>query len=358
MLSDPSPKDGFRFGLEAEFLLCDARSMRPLWHRDLQFESLNAALEAIPVGGYDCASFKVEPPHLKASPYVVEGYHLPDPEMNPIDLLPKGVEIRTPIRSSIDGSIEALKTLHERMQHALNDLGYRAAALSFHPTEVHFEGPRNKRRHDFWQWAMEAMVTYGPDVNVGVPESVAAGLDLKDLSHKVNYYVPALTALTLASPLRNGELWRFRGHIGKSVRTYHRSATAPAIEIHPDEGLRLELKSFEMTTSLDDYRNYFLLWLGLILDRRLKGRASDQTRIYDLGRVAWEGVAADTVSSRATEVLDIIPDTLCSRGFDCSSLELLRKRLDTRRVPADDIAEIFEREKSVAQTLEYLCELK
>jgi hypothetical protein len=64
------------------------------------------------------------------------------------------------------------------------------------------------------------------------------------------------------------------------------------------------------------------------------------------------------VSSRATEVLDTIPDTLSSWGFDCTSLELLRKRLDTRRVPADDIAEIFERENSVERTLEYLSELK
>jgi hypothetical protein len=47
---------------------------------------------------------------------------------------------------------------------------------------------------------MEAMLTYGPDVNVSLPESVARGLDLKDLHQKINYYVPALTALTLGSP--------------------------------------------------------------------------------------------------------------------------------------------------------------
>src|SRR4051794_40658381 len=39
-------RDGFRFGLEAEFLLVDAASFRPLWHRDLKFETLNSALEA------------------------------------------------------------------------------------------------------------------------------------------------------------------------------------------------------------------------------------------------------------------------------------------------------------------------
>src|SRR5437016_1763000 len=129
-----SDRDGFRFGLEAEFLLVNAESFRPLWHPDLEFEKLNAALETIPVDDFRCDGLKTEPPHRMPKPFVVEGYHLPDPNMNPIDLLPKGVEIRTPICRSIDDCLAALKTLHARLQHALAELGYRAAALSFHPT--------------------------------------------------------------------------------------------------------------------------------------------------------------------------------------------------------------------------------
>src|SRR5436190_7164362 len=112
-------RNGFHFGLEAEFLLVDAASIRPLWYHDLKFEMLNAALEAIPVDDFRCDDFKIEPPHRKASPYVVEGYHLPDPDMNPIDLLPKGVEIRTPICASIDECLASLKVLHARLQQAL-----------------------------------------------------------------------------------------------------------------------------------------------------------------------------------------------------------------------------------------------
>jgi carboxylate-amine ligase len=52
--------------------------------------------------GGQCDRFKVEPPHRKPGPYIVEGYHIPDAEMKPIDLLPKGVEIRTPICGSIE----------------------------------------------------------------------------------------------------------------------------------------------------------------------------------------------------------------------------------------------------------------
>jgi AraC-like DNA-binding protein len=176
-------QNGFQFGLEAEFLLVDAISFRPLWHHDLTFKTLNATLEAIAVDDFRCDSFKVEPPHRKASPYVVEGYHLPDPQMRPIDLLPKGVEIRTPVCASIEECLGSLKTLHERLQHSLAELGCQAAALSFHPTEVDFEGPQNKRRHDFWQWAMEAMVTYGPDVNISLPKNLAARIDLADLKY-------------------------------------------------------------------------------------------------------------------------------------------------------------------------------
>jgi carboxylate-amine ligase len=349
-------RDSFQFGIEAEFLLVDADTFRPLWHHDLNFGRLNDVLERIPADDFQCENFKVEPPHKKSGPYIVEGYHLPDPEMNPIDLLPKGVEIRTPVRTSIDQCIEALKTLHERLQHALADVGTQAVALSFHPTQTEFTGPQNKRRYDFWQWAMEAMLTYGPDINVSLPEDVARGLDLKDLHHKINFYVPALTALTLGSPLRGGKPWHIRGRVGKSVRTYHRSAAAPAVEIHPDEGMRLELKPFEMTCSLVDYRNYFLMWLALLLDDGLPGRASDQTRIYDLG-IACKGLDAETVIERANRVLERAPSVLSQWGFDCTSLQRLRERLAAKRLPADDILAIYESEQSVPETLRHLSSL-
>ena len=60
----------------------------------------------------------------------------------------------------------------------------------------------------------------------------------------------------------------------------------------PEEAGRLEYKTFEATCRLDDFSAYFLLWLELLLDEGLRGRASDQTRTYDLGAVARYGLAA------------------------------------------------------------------
>ena len=205
---------------------------------------------------------------------------------------------------------------------------------------------------------MEAMTTYGPDINVTVPPGLAAALDLHELHGKVNYYAPALTALSLASPLYCGDLWRIRGRVGKSVRTYHRSTIAPAISTHPDENLRLEFKPFEMSRSLSDYHNYFLLWLALILNRELEGRATEQTRIYDMGQIARCGLDAETVRTRAREVLTTTPKTLEPWGFDCGPLHHFWTRLEAERLPADEIIELFDREKSIPGVLRHLVDLQ
>ena len=75
---------GFHFGLEAEYLLVDAETFRPLWHPDLSFDELNAAFEAIPVGDLPpLDGLDLEPPHRRLMPFAVEGYHLPAPNLGP-----------------------------------------------------------------------------------------------------------------------------------------------------------------------------------------------------------------------------------------------------------------------------------
>lgn len=335
----------FRFGIEAEFLLVDAETSRPLWHKDLQFSTLNGAFETIdtsdlpPLDGLD-----LEAPHRKCMPYIVEGYHVPGPDQIPIDILPKGAEIRTPVCRSIEECVECLKTLHDRLADALLPLGYRLASLSHHPTESFFHGPKNKRRHDFWQWAMEVMTTYGPDINISLPSELNSRLDIQELHAKVNYYGPAMAAFSLASPLCEGGLWTIRGTVGKSMRTYRRSAIAPAIELHPEEQGRMEFKLFEATPRLADYHAYLLLWLTVLLSDELPGRATDQTRIYDLGQVARYGLAAETVSDRAGQLLDAAASTLPRFGFDAAPLVQFGTRLQQQRVPADDIIDGIRRE--------------
>ena len=175
-------KNDFRFGLETEYLVINRKSGDALWHHDLTFDTLNGCMEAVDLEGIpSLEGLELEKPHRKPMPYVVEGYHLPDQDFAAKDLLPKGVEIRTPVCGSIEECMSVQKTLLTRLDASMASRDLSVAALSHHPLAHQFSGPQNKRRHDFWQWAMEVMTTYGPDINVGVPQEIWDSLDEADL---------------------------------------------------------------------------------------------------------------------------------------------------------------------------------
>lgn len=337
----------FKFGLEAEFLIANKNSWAPLWHRDLTFGKINALLEDIPIEDFgDLSHLRLEAPHAKVMPYVVEGYHIPDQDFTAIDLKPKGVEIRTPIANSIDQCLHSFEKLLARLQQRFQEENLAPISLSHHPTEIKFEGPQNKRRHDFWQWAMEVMTTYGPDINVRLPDELREQIDFEDLEEKINFYSPSLSALSAASPFVDGDLWKIRGHVGHSFRMYKRSVIAPPIEIHPDQDWRLEFKAFDMPLSTQDFRCQFLCFLGLLLSPELKGRASRHTRIYDLGQVARFGLEAPDVQERLNAFFKTVPSHLRAWGFDPAPLETFERRAKDRRTPASALIEIFQKNNS------------
>jgi hypothetical protein len=251
-----------------------------------------------------------------------------------------------------------LATLYERLQEALRRCGLEAVALSHHPLEDDFSGPQGKRPYDRWQWCMQAMLTYGPDVNISLPAGLAAKLETADLFPKVNYYAPALAAMSLASPIHRGKPWVINGRLGKSVRTYRRSLSGQALRVHPGQGGRLEFKSFEMSPRLGDFHAYLLLWLTLLLDDGLAGRATNQSRVYDLGTVACEGLDVRHVRERAAEVLDSAARTLPAWGFDPAPLAPFAQRVAGRRVPADDILALCQRGHSLSAILRHLATLR
>ena len=349
---------GFRFGLEAEYLLVESDTFRPLWHRDLNFADVNTALEGIPTGDLPPSDgLALDRPHRRRMPYYVEGYHVPDPDAPGVELWPKGIEIRTPAVRSIEEAVDLLGELYARSQQALTEIGYRTVAISYHPMESHFEGPRGNRDFDRWQWAQEAMLTYGPDVNVSLPPGLAERLDHADLSAKVNAYAPALVALSLASPLFQGGPWRIDGRVGKSVRTHRRSVHARAWRYHPGQSGRLEFKAFEMTNRLDDFHAFLLLWLAVLLDDGLEDRAGDAARIDDLLAVAREGLEVAHVRARAAEVLDRARIVLADRGFDPRPLEPMSRRLTTRWLPADEMLALYESEGTITGVIRHLATL-
>jgi hypothetical protein len=338
--------DSFRFGLEAEFMLASTKDFRPLWYKDVTFKTLDDIFTSISLEGIpSLEGLAAEPPHQKLMPFIVEGYGIPDKDMNIFDAYPKGIEIRTPVCSSIDETLAVYEELYKRVKTALAPAELVPIAISHHPLESKFSGPQNKRRHDFWVWAMEVMTTYGPDINVSFPKDITDKLfgNLEDLNAKVNYYAPAMSAISLAAPFYQGAPWMLKGQAGKSYRTFKRSIVAPAIELHADENFRIEFKVFEMSRKSQDFKDYFLLVLALFLDETLLGRASNQERIYDSGNVARFGLAAEGMKERFIELYGKAPAVLKKFGFDPSSLKNLEHRIERNLSPSDEMIELFKK---------------
>ncbi len=349
--------DGFRFGLEAEYMLANKTTLAPLWYKDVTFHELDQIFSAIDLSGLPSLDgLSAEPPHKKLMPFIVEGYGITDENFIPIDAYPKGVEIRTPVCYSLDELCNVFEDCYARMKLALNQANLTPIAISHHPLESKFVGPQNKRRHDFWLWAMEVMTTYGPDINVSFPKEITDKLfsDLEDLNQKVNYYAPALAAISLASPFYQGHIWHVKNEEGLSYRTFKRSIVAPAIELHPDENFRIEFKVFEMSNRMIDFKNYFLLVLALFLDEKLTGRATSQERIYDLGAVARFGLAAPEMKNRFLELYMRAPEILMKHGFNPISLQELTPQIESFWTPSTQMKEIFHKTQTLTPVMESL----
>lgn len=353
-------KDTFNFGLEGEFLIVNKETKKPLWHKDFTFKELNSFIHSIDfrdVEG-DFSSLEIEHPMTAMSPFVIEGYHMPDENFNMVDVLPKGLEIRTPVTDSISSCLHVYKTLFNRLQLALNKKGLMAISLSHHPIETTFSGPQNKRRHDWWQWAQQVMTTYGPDINVSIPSTLLENFDREDFDQKVNYYAPAFTALSVGSPFYKGGLWEVDGQIGKSYRTHKRSIVAPPIEYHGGENNRMEFKVFEMSPYLKDIEGQFLLFLALLLDRNLLGRADNATRIYQMGDVAKFGLDSKGITHKLNEIFNSSAPILSEYGFELSSFYWLENRFKTKNTLADELISLYKKEQSLYKCLEFLSYLR
>jgi len=193
------------------------------------------------------------------------------------------------------------------------------------------------------------MTTYGPDINVSFPKDISDRLfgHVEDLNRKVNYYAPCMAALSLSSPFFGGSPWMIKGLRGKSYRTFKRSVIAPAIELHTDENFRIEFKVFEMTKDVADFEAYFYLVLGLFLSDDLKGRASDQERIYDSGSVARFGLNAEGVEKVLGDLFDQCEKTLPKFGFPTQGLKRLHHRFETRSHISDDMLKLYDDSQSI-----------
>lgn len=283
--------EGFRFGLEHEYPVVDAQN-RFCDFTNSTFEDFNRILEPLPIDPSDYDSLRIGDLGIKKKRWYIEGFERFSSSGEYLCTIPKGFEIRTPIRPSIAEAVETLEEDLATWKHEAEKYGYRAVLTSLNPYQQEYvpdpvlnEFEIAQRQSPEEQTAYIHMLTYGPDISLSHPDLGAEGAI--DLGKKLTYYSPFIVPFSFSSPFFGGDLWG-----GYSRRTYYRTGMRPAALVFvgndseitpsfptltdkariPAEVGRVEFKAFDCPRDVRGFEALGMLLLGLSLDDTLPGR--------------------------------------------------------------------------------------
>ena len=243
---------------------------------------------------------------IKHKKWYIEGMERFDEKGNFLNLIPKGIEIRTGVHGSIADCIKELTESYNMLCEVAKTFHLTPFPTSFHPFSASFEPnpPLNEYEKGHYKFHLERefphiyMLSYGPDLNISFSEwSKEKTLDF---GKKLIYYSPYLIPFSFSPCFYKGKKWK-----GKSIRTLFRNGDRQAVRIYvetPEEMLninpnpikiahtpseigRIEFKTLDSCADFSLYASLFALLKGLALDNSLKGRAIAPSKY-------WHKVAA------------------------------------------------------------------
>ncbi|MBW4613513.1 MAG: glutamate--cysteine ligase [Desmonostoc vinosum HA7617-LM4] len=335
-----------------------------------KFADFNQIVEKLPIYPNDYTQLRVGDAGIKKKRWYIEGFERFTDSDKVIDCLPKGIEIRTTIHSSIQGAITELSESFCLLQKVAADFGFTPVLVSFNPYNPVFEPqpPLNDyeikqlQAYPDEQTANIYMVTYGPDLNISLTDlSIECVIDI---GKKLTYYSPFIVPFSYSSPFYQGGLWE-----GLSVRTFirtgKRSAALVFVQtqeqlIHsvpsltkvariPAEVSRIEFKACDSCDDFSIYAALLALLKGLILDETLPGRAIiPNAALHQIS--ARNGFDNQEIFEHVTQVMQAAEIAL-QDDPDVELLTPLKVMLDNRKTQAHKLIEVFQRTSSIEETL-------
>jgi hypothetical protein len=359
----------FSFGIEHEVAFLNEEDKFADFSR-ITFDDFNQIIEKLPYYPQDYPQLRIGDAGIKVKRWYIEGFERFKDSEKPIDCVPKGIEIRTTIHSSIKDTITELSESFRLLTDMAHSFGFTPVLLSFNPFYTVFEPdpPLNvyevKRRQASpeKQTAHIPMLTYGPDLSLSV-----SGLTTEqviDVGKKLTYYSPFIVPFSYSSPFYGGTLWN-----GLSVRTFVRTGARPAAMVFIDEPEkllqsspsltkkarlpaevgRIEFKAFDSCGDFSLYGGLLALLKGLVLDPSLPGRAViPDAAMHQVS--AQEGFENNQILLGAKEIVRAVKTAL-SQDPDRELLTPIDKLLKERRTPAHKLIEIFNNERTIEKTL-------
>jgi hypothetical protein len=348
MAGDPAR---LRFGIEAEFALVHAERGFCDFSR-LTYAQAQRIVDRLP----DHADPDLTRGDLavKVTRWYVEGDERFDEDGRFLRCVPKGLETRTPVRTSIDAAVAQLRAQTAQLAVAAGVDGFRLAAVGRNPWRDYrpdppyngWESALHERRPEYA--APEAyMVGYGPDLNLSHPDWPPERA--LDVGRKLTALSPALVPFSFSSPFAGGEVVALstrtliRAPVRPSARAFLPVARPPvgvAARILTETG-RIEFKAFDALPTPGLYRPLLALLAGLALDDTIEARA-DRPDPVAHERAARSGFDDPAIRDTAGHALDAA-DRALAGTLDGGVLEPLRRMLDRRRTPAHDLIDTFRR---------------
>ncbi|HEV2078507.1 MAG TPA: hypothetical protein VGR19_01230 [Allosphingosinicella sp.] len=347
---------GMKFGIEAEYAL-----IRPdgafADFTNTSFSEVQPVIDALPFYGH--SELRVGDAGIRVKNWYVEGDERFDESGRSTGLAFKGVEIRTPVFSTIEEALGSLKQLRLMLEAELRSRSWSLTAIGFNPCTASYAPAYTPWEKEFHASHIEnslpeiSTLSYGPDLNfsraVDTPEAVIGTV------RRLTYYSPYIVPFSFSSPLFAGELWE-----GLSYRTYRRSGIRPAALAHltgrhghplvkkadpSSQHLRIEFKAFDMIGDDELLGELFRLVVGISMadGTALPGMADAADRKLHQ-QVALSGFADDAVHQESARVVAIARDTLKAEGFS-GDFPLLEHMLAARLTPAHAMREPFARRR-------------
>jgi hypothetical protein len=333
----------FQFGIEHEVAFVRSNGdFADFTNTD--YEEFAAIVDQLPEYEADQACLRMGDQGIRRKRWYIEGIERFDLAGNMVKCIPKGIEIRTTVHSSIHETILELRSSFDQLVEVAGKFGFSPIATSFNPIQTAFTPDPPLNAYELQRMAQSPedrtehlpMLTYGPDLNLSV-----VGADVAqtiDWAKKLTYYSPYLTPFSYSPCEYDGRPWP-----GKSVRTFYRTGLRPAvlafvkdsqdvIECDPSltkltskssEWGRIEFKAFDSCGDFDRYADLFVLLKGLLLDDTLMGRGEvpDRALHQHSGKQGWDSGqiyrGSEAVLNAAMNVLSSFQDRADLQQLRC-----------------------------------------
>ncbi len=357
----------FNYGLEHEMCFINSNNTFADF-TNTNFKDFQNIIDALPLYSEDYKMLRIGDAKIKLKRWYVEGFERYNAVGNVIDCVPKGIEIRTTVHSSLDNLMREYNESFEILVKEALSFGYRPICLSFNPIHSKFslKTPLNRYEQKLRNSSPETltaqipMVTFGPDLSISSPF-----FDLEkliDVGKKLTYYSPYIVPFSFSSPFLNNKISSFL-----SVRTYYRTGLRPSVLVFfknkknqisskpsltqesrvPKEHGRIEFKAFDTCKNTFLYEALFVLLKGIALDTKLKGRSLIPNRKAHQ-KSAKYGFLDKDISKQCLEILKAAKQALTN---DKNKLDILFEALENKHSLAKEMISLIENPEDVQSEL-------